>query len=105
MCIDRFTRAGAVVYGQLKAEFAKLGVTIVDTRGVISTSKINTLEHLGVSYWWSEYSPTYKNELLAAEDGKEVTRKLVKAARAKLRKPAMRKHLDPLQRLKRKTNK
>ncbi len=71
MCIDRFTRAGAVVYGQLKTEFAKIGATIVDTRGVIGTSKINTLEHLGVNYWWSEYSPTYKNELLVAEDSKD----------------------------------
>lgn len=75
LCIDRFTRAGAVVYSQLKAEFAKLGVTLVDTRGVIGTKEFNTLEHLGAKFWWSITNPNAKNELLEAEDSKnEVSR-------------------------------
>lgn len=71
MCISRFTRGGAVVYQQLKMEFAKLGITIIDAYGVISPKKVNTLEHLGVSYWWSEFNPTSKNELLEAESSKD----------------------------------
>ncbi len=71
LCIDRFTRAGAVVYSQLKAEFAKLGVTLVDSRGVISTKEVNTLEHLGAKFWWSITNPNAKSELLEAESGRE----------------------------------
>lgn len=68
--IDRYTRAGAVVYGELKAEFAKLGVTPIDTLGVINNTQVNTLSHLGVEYPWSVYCPTYITELLEAERAK-----------------------------------
>jgi site-specific DNA recombinase len=73
-CIDRITRAGATVYGQLMAEFAKEGVTVVDTYGVINPTKVNTLEHLGIEYPWSVFKPSFVNELLDAESAKKEVR-------------------------------
>ncbi len=75
--IDRATRAGAVIYASLKSEFVRAGVILVDTYGVIGTQSINTLEHLGVKYNWSEYSPTFINELLEAERGKSEVRDIL----------------------------
>ena len=74
MCMDRLTRAGSVVYSQLKAEFTRLGVILIDARGVIGTKEINTLESLGLKYKWSVYSPTWVTELLEAEKNKEEVR-------------------------------
>lgn len=65
--IDRGTRAGAIMYGTLKAEFTKYGVQLVDVYGVIGTTEVNTLAHLGIEYKWSKYSPTFITELLEAE--------------------------------------
>lgn len=65
--IDRFTRGGSTMYGTLKSLLAKYGVQLVDTYGVISQQKVNTLEHLGLEYEWSTYSPTFISELLEAE--------------------------------------
>ncbi len=75
--IDRVTRAGSAVYGYLKAEFAKAGVTLVDTYGVISSQTINTLSHLNVKYNWSEYSPSWTSELLEAERAKSEVRDIL----------------------------
>lgn len=69
--IDRATRAGSTVYAYLKSEFAKIGVTLIDTYGVISSETINTLEHLGLKYKWSEYSPSWITEILEAERAKK----------------------------------
>lgn len=72
--LDRFTRAGATIFGQLKIEFSKLGITLIDTYGVVNGSQVNTLEHLGVEYEWSKYSPTFITELLEAERSKSEVR-------------------------------
>src|SRR5919199_2781572 len=44
--IDRFTRGGADLYSQLKKQLDELGISLVDTYGVISQQRVNTLEHL-----------------------------------------------------------
>lgn len=75
--IDRATRAGAIVYGYLKNEFIKAGVTLVDTYGIISTQTVNTLEHLGISYPWSIYSSSWITELLEAERAKSEVRDIL----------------------------
>ncbi|TSC86719.1 MAG: NUDIX hydrolase [Microgenomates group bacterium Gr01-1014_7] len=72
--IDRLTRGGAVIYGQLTALFAEIGITILDAWGVIGTSKINTLEYLGVDYKWSIYNPSFVNQLITAEGAKDSVR-------------------------------
>jgi len=72
--IDRFTRAGSYSYDMLKNQLDDCGVTLVDIYGVISNQKINTLEHLGVKYKWSEYSPTKNAEMLEAERAKDEIR-------------------------------
>jgi len=63
--IDRFTRMGVPEYLYLKEEIEKLGVQVIDSYGVIQP-KLNTLEHLGVQYQWSEYSPSESAQLLEA---------------------------------------
>lgn len=72
--IDRATRAGAVIYGLLKMQLDELGIILVDTYGIISNQKINTMEHLGVKYDWSVYSPTFTSEFLEAERAKSEVR-------------------------------
>ncbi len=75
--IDRGTRAGATVYGQLKAQFTRYGVQLVDVYGLIGTQSVNTLSHLGVKYPWSEFSPTWISELLEAERAKGEVRDIL----------------------------
>lgn len=75
--IDRGTRGGAIIYGLLKSQFAKYGVQIVDVYGVIGTQTVNTLDHLGLKYNWSEYSPTWITELLEAERAKGEVRDIL----------------------------
>jgi hypothetical protein len=72
--IDRFTRGGSEFYNVLKNQLDDCDVALVDIYGIISDKKINTLEHLGVKYKWSEYSPTKKAELLEAERAKDEVR-------------------------------
>jgi hypothetical protein len=72
--IDRFTRGGSYSYDKLKNQLDDCGVALVDIYGVISSQRINTLEHLGVKYKWSEYSPTKKSEMLEAERAKDEIR-------------------------------
>lgn len=72
--IDRYTRGGGIIYGQLKGEFAKYGVQLIDAYGVIGTSVINTMDQYGLKFRWSVYSPTFSNELLAAESAKDYVR-------------------------------
>lgn len=72
--IDRFTRGGSEFYSTLKNQLDACGVSLVDVYGIIGSQKINTLEHLGVKYKWSEYSPTKKAEMLEAERAKDEVR-------------------------------
>ncbi len=72
--IDRFTRGGSEFYSDLKNQLDACGVSLVDVYGIIGHQKINTLDHLGVKYKWSEYSPTKKAELLEAERAKDEVR-------------------------------
>ena len=72
--IDRFTRGGSLPYDLLKNQLDDCNISLVDIYGVIGNQKINTLEHLGVKYKWSEYSPTKKTEMLEAERAKDEVR-------------------------------
>jgi len=67
--IDRFTRAGVPQYLALKERLEKIGVTAVDSYGLIQP-KQNTLEYVGFSYPWSIFSPSEPAELLEAHRGK-----------------------------------
>lgn len=75
--IDRFTRGGAYFYSNLKMQLTKYGVILSDTYGIIGTQTVNTLEHLGVKYNWSEFNPTYKSEILEAERSKDEIRDIL----------------------------
>ncbi len=72
--IDRFTRGGSEFYSDLKNQLDACNVALVDVYGTIGSQKINTLEHLGVEYKWSVFSPTKKSELLEAERAKDEVR-------------------------------
>jgi len=75
--IDRFTRGGSYLYDGLKMQLERKGVKLIDIYGVIGTQQINTLEHLGVSFDWSVYSPTKKSEILEAERAKDEMRDIM----------------------------
>ena len=75
--IDRFTRGGSFSYDFLKMQLEKYGVKLVDIYGIIGSTKINTLDNLGVSYKWSVYSPTQKSEILEAERAKDEIRDIM----------------------------
>ncbi len=76
--IDRFTRGGSFLYDSLRSQLTKYGIKLVDTYDVIGNEKVNTLEQWGVSYpKWSEFSPSRKNEILAAEDAKDEMRTML----------------------------
>jgi site-specific DNA recombinase len=75
--IDRFTRGGSFSYDSLKKQLDDNNVSLVDIYGVISDLKINTLDHLGVSYKWSVYSPTKKAEMLEAERANDEIRDIM----------------------------
>ena len=75
--IDRFTRGGSYSYDFLKMQLDGCNVGLVDIYGVIGSQKVNTLEHLGVEYKWSTYSPTKKAEILEAERAKDEIRDIM----------------------------
>lgn len=75
--IDRFTRGGSDAYNPLKQQLDQVNVSLVDIYGVISDKKVNTLDHLGVEYKWSVYSPSKKSEILEAERGKDELRDIM----------------------------
>ena len=68
-CIDRFTRQGTSEYEQMKEELSVLGVELLDIFGIIQP-KINALEHLGIEYPWSRYSPSEVSEGVIASQAK-----------------------------------
>lgn len=75
--IDRFTRGGSYSYDHLKMQLTHYGVRLVDIYGIIGGKDVNTLEHLGVEYNWSVYSPTKKSEILEAERAKDEIRDIL----------------------------
>ncbi len=75
--IDRFTRGGSFFYEELKMQLQENNVQLVDIYGVIGKQQVNTLEHLGVSFKWSVYSPTKKSEILEAERAKDEMRDIM----------------------------
>ena len=75
--IDRFTRGGFKPYGDLKEQLDELNINLIDTFGIISSQKVNTMEYLGLQYDWSVYSPTMKSELLAAEQANDEIRDIM----------------------------
>ena len=75
--IDRFTRGGSFSYDFLKMQLDKYNVALVDVYGVISSQKVNTLDHLGFEYRWSVYSPSKKTEMLEAERAKDEMRDIM----------------------------
>lgn len=75
--IDRFTRGGSKFYSRLKDQLDEHNVQLTDVYGIIGEGKINTLEHLGVEYKWSKYSPTFKSEILEAERAKDEVRDIL----------------------------
>jgi site-specific DNA recombinase len=75
--IDRFTRGGSAAYIKLKEQLDALNVTLVDTFGIIDSRRVNTLEHTGFQYYWSDYSPSFKSEILEAEHAKDELRDIM----------------------------
>ena len=75
--IDRFTRGGSYLYDHLKMQLQNHQVQLVDIYGIIGSQDVNTLEHLGLSYNWSVYSPTKKSEILEAERAKDEMRDIM----------------------------
>lgn len=75
--IDRFTRGGAYFYSYLKMQLTEYGVKLIDLYRIIGNETINTLDHLGVKYKWSEFNPTFKSELLEAERSKDEIRDIL----------------------------
>lgn len=75
--IDRFTRGGSYFYDHLKMQLTRYGVKLVDIYGIIGNQEVNTLEHLGVEFPWSVYSPTKKSEILEAERAKDEIRDIL----------------------------
>lgn len=75
--IDRFTRGGSAAYIKLKEQLDELNVILIDTFGIIDSRRVNTLEHTGFKYYWSDYSPSFKSEILEAEHAKDELRDIM----------------------------
>lgn len=75
--IDRFTRGGSYSYSQLKMQLDNANVHLTDIHGIIGAQKVNTLEHLGLSYKWSVYDPTKNSEILEAERASDEKRDIM----------------------------
>lgn len=75
--IDRFTRGGGDYYSPLKRQLTSMGIMLEDMYGVIGKKQINTLEHTGFKYYWSEFNPTQKSEYLEAERAKDEMRDIM----------------------------
>ena len=75
--IDRFTRGGGDYYSPLKRQLTLMGIALEDMYGVIGKLQVNTLEHTGFKYYWSEFNPTQKSEYLEAERAKDEMRDIM----------------------------
>lgn len=71
--LGRFTRSGGNDYLNLKKKFEIIGVQITDIFKTVG-QKVNTLEDLGVSYDWSEFSPTEAAEVYEANQRRDYVR-------------------------------
>src|SRR5258707_2995229 len=95
MTIDRFSREGAFKYQQMKAELAAEGVELGDISGVIQP-RVNSLQHLGFKYGWSETSPSDVGEVVLAEAAShERSRILTRLVEAQIRLTQGGYHLGP----------
>src|SRR5260221_1159159 len=95
MTIDRFSREGAFKYQQMKAELAAEGVELRDISGVIQP-RVNSLQHLGFKYGWSETSPSDVGEVVLAETAShERSRILTRLVEAQIRLTQGGYHLGP----------
>lgn len=84
--IERFTRGGEGWYFPLKRALQAIGVQLLDTEGVISTERVNTLQEYGVSYSWSTYDKSEEEEAKRAAEARTDRRKtLTKMIKAELR--------------------
>ena len=68
--IDRSTRSGSEEYLLIKNQLASLGVELRDTQNIIQPI-VNTLEHLGIGFDWSNRSPSRMTEIIMAESARE----------------------------------
>jgi site-specific DNA recombinase len=75
--IDRFTRGGSYSYSSLKRQLDQRNVRLVDLYGIIGMQRVNTLEHLDISYSWSVYDPTKNSEILEAERANDEKRDIM----------------------------
>ncbi|MDK2899040.1 MAG: site-specific recombinase [Patescibacteria group bacterium] len=75
--IDRFTRGGGDHYSPLKRQLTFMNIALEDMYGVIGKAQVNTLEHTGFKYYWSEFNPTQKSEYLEAERAKDEMRDIM----------------------------
>ncbi len=75
--IDRFTRGGGDYYSPLKNQLTAMSIALEDMYGVIGKSQVNTLQHVGFKYYWSEFNPTQKSEYLEAERAKDEMRDIM----------------------------
>jgi len=76
--IDRFTRGGVSMYEDMKKELADLGVTLIDTYGVIQApTNMPELEALGFEYEWSVGSPSEMAETMEAIRAKSEKTKIL----------------------------
>jgi site-specific DNA recombinase len=75
--IDRFTRGGGDYYSPLKKQLTSMDVALEDMYGVIGKIQVNTLQHTGFKYYWSEFNPTQKSEYLEAERAKDEMRDIM----------------------------
>lgn len=77
--IDRFTRGGVGEYNLMKQELADLGVSLVDTYGIIQpTTNMPEMADLGFSYSWSEESPSEMTETMMAIQGEQERKTILK---------------------------
>ncbi len=74
--IDRFTRGGYEEHMRMKKKLKEIGVTVVDSQGIIQDEK-NTLEHLGIEFPWSRYSPGEVGEMVVAYQAKAEAREIL----------------------------
>lgn len=74
--ISRFTRGGSIEYLKWKTKLENHGVRITDIYSTVS-EKVNTLDHLGFEYDWSNYSPSESNEINLAEQAKTDRRNIL----------------------------
>ena len=86
MNIARYTRGGLDWYFPLKRGLQAIGVQLLDTEGIISAEKVNTLEEYGVNYNWSVYDKSEEEEAKEALDArKDLRKRLTSMIKAELR--------------------